>query len=263
MIKDRVLAVLATTAVLKDDDGNYMGIVAVFEDLTQLQKAERMAAWREVARRIAHEIKNPLTPIQLSAQRLQKRYGEKLGDDAAVLRECTTTIVDQVEVLKRLVNEFSRYARMPLTTPTPNDLNEVVTGAATLFQDAHKEIVFDVKNDAELPIVNIDAEQIKRVMVNLLDNAVAAVPKIGGHIEIKTIYDKMRRKARVEVIDNGSGILPADKMMVFEPYFSTKKSGTGLGLAIVSSIISDHTGNISVKENSPRGTIVAFELPTA
>jgi two-component system nitrogen regulation sensor histidine kinase NtrY len=261
LLKDRALTVLATTNTLEDDDGNYMGLVVVFEDLTQLQKAERLAAWREVARRIAHEIKNPLTPIQLSAQRLQRKYGDKLGDDAAVLQECTKTIIDQVHGLKNLVNEFSRFARMPMTTPTSNDLNEVVTGAVSLFQDAHKDISFLLQPDPEIPSLDLDAEQIKRVMINLLDNAVAAVPKGDGKIEIRTSYDKINRRARVEVIDNGSGISPADKMKMFEPYFSTKKSGTGLGLAIVSSIISDHAGQVSVRDNPPRGTIVSFELP--
>ncbi len=261
MLKDRALTVLATTNTLEDDDGNYMGLVVVFEDLTQLQKAERLAAWREVARRIAHEIKNPLTPIQLSAQRLQRKYGDKLGDDAAVLQECTKTIIDQVHGLKNLVNEFSRFARMPMTTPASNDLNEVVTGAVALFQDAHKDISFLLQPDPEIPSLNLDAEQIKRVLINLLDNAIAAVPKGDGKIEIRTSYDKINRRARVEVVDNGSGISPADKMKMFEPYFSTKKSGTGLGLAIVSSIISDHAGQVSVRDNPPRGTIVSFELP--
>jgi len=260
-LKDRALTVLAATNTLEDDEGNYMGLVVVFEDLTQLQKAERLAAWREVARRIAHEIKNPLTPIQLSAQRMQRKYGDKLGEDGAVLQECTKTIIDQVDGLKNLVNEFSRFARMPMTTPTENDLNEVVAGAVSIFQDAHKDISFSLQPDSEIPVLNLDAEQIKRVMINLLDNAVAAVPPGDGRIEIRTSYDKMNHRARVEVMDNGSGISPADKMKMFEPYFSTKKSGTGLGLAIVSSIVSDHAGQVSVRDNTPRGTVVSFELP--
>jgi len=261
VLKDRAVTVLAATNTLEDDEGNYMGLVVVFEDLTQLQKAERLAAWREVARRIAHEIKNPLTPIQLSAQRLQRKYEDKLGDDASVLKECTKTITDQVNGLKNLVNEFSRFARMPMTTPTPNNLNEVVNDAVTIFQDAHKEITFVLQPDPDMPVIKLDAEQIKRVMINLLDNAVAASPPGDGRIEIKTSYDRIKNRARVDVIDNGSGISPEDKMKMFEPYFSTKKSGTGLGLAIVSSIISDHAGQVSVRDNAPRGTIVSFELP--
>lgn len=262
MLRDRVLTVLVAAATLKDDDDNYMGMVVVFEDLTQVKKAERIAAWREIARRIAHEIKNPLTPVQLSAQRLQKKYGDKLGDDGTVFRECTGMIINQVEVLKSLVNEFSRFARMPVTKLVPGDLDGVIADSITLFQDAHKDISFDFQNGSNIPRLNFDSEKIKRVMVNLLDNAVSAVNE-NGKIEIKTSYDRVYRKVMVQVIDNGCGIPPGDKMKLFEPYFSTKKSGTGLGLAIVSSIISDHNGTVSVRDNRPKGTIVTFELPIA
>ncbi|MEI8172877.1 MAG: ATP-binding protein [Deltaproteobacteria bacterium] len=260
-LKDRVLTVLMTTTLIHDDEGHYMGMVVVFEDLTQIQKAERAAAWREVARRMAHEIKNPLTPVQLSAQRLQKKYGDKLGDDSEVFHECTRTIIDQVEVLKNLVNAFSRYAKMPATNPTPHDLNDVINDSATLFKDAHKDIRFDFQLEADIPEIIIDAEQIKRVMVNLLDNAIAAMDKQNGQIVIKTSYDKTYRKFRIEVADNGCGVPHGYKAKMFEPYFSTKSAGTGLGLAIVSSIISDHHGHVSVRDNIPKGTIVAFELP--
>ncbi len=261
MLNDKALTILVTTTSIIDDDGDYMGMVAVFEDLTQLQKAERAAAWREVARRMAHEIKNPLTPIQLSAQRLQKRYGEKMGDEGAVFNECTRTIVDQVELLKNLVNAFSQYAKMPATNPAPNDLNEVINDPFILFQDAHKDINFTFKHERDMPKINIDAEKLNRVMVNLLDNAVAAIDSKEGCIEISSFYDKDGKKLRVEVADNGCGVPPRYKMKIFEPYFSTKKMGTGLGLAIVSSIISDHHGQVSVKDNLPRGTVVTIELP--
>ena len=260
-LKDRALSLLVTTTVLLDDDNNYMGMVVVFEDITQLQRAERIAAWREVARRIAHEIKNPLTPIQLSAQRLQRKFGDKLSEEGPVFMECTGTIISQVEVLKNLVNEFSRYARMPVAHLTPNDLNEVVRDAVVLYQDAHKEIAFDYRPDPALPRLRLDAEQIKRVMVNLLDNAVAAVNRDTGRIEVTTTHDREHRRARVEVRDNGTGVSRADKVKMFEPYYSTKKSGSGLGLAIVSSIIGEHRGSVTVSDNEPRGTVVAFELP--
>jgi len=260
-IKDRALTLLVTTGLLIDDDGQYMGMVVVFEDITQLQRAERVAAWREVARRIAHEIKNPLTPIQLSAQRLQRKYADRLGDDEPIFTECTNTIISQVDVLKNLVNEFSRYARMPVSQRTPNDLNEVIKETVVLFQDAHKGITFDFQEDANIPRLNLDGEQIRRVMVNLLDNAVVAVGKEDGRIEVKTFYEEPGRKARVDVIDNGCGVSDADKMKIFEPYFSTKRSGSGLGLAIVNSIISDHKGHVSVTDHTPKGTIVSFELP--
>lgn len=260
-LKNRMLTVFMTMTVVKDDDGNDMGKVLVFEDITQLQKAERAAAWREVARRMAHEIKNPLTPVQLSAQRLQKKYGDQLGSDDPVFNECTGTIINQVEVLKNLVDEFSRYARMPVTNPIPNDLNAVINDSILLFQDAHKDIVFQFQKGDDIPKLNLDAEQIKRVMINLLDNAVAALSKGDGRIEIRTYYDRENRKAGVAVADNGCGVPAAYKMKMFDPYFSTKRTGTGLGLAIVSSIISDHKGHVSVRDNIPHGTIIAFELP--
>ena len=241
MLKDKALTILLTITTIADEEGNDSGIVVVFEDLTQLQKAERAAAWREVARRMAHEIKNPLTPVQLSAQRLQKKYGDKLGEEGSVFKECTQTIIDQVEVLKNLVNEFSRYARMPVTTIAPNDLNIVVAEAVSLFQDAHKDIVFELMLAEGLPKFDLDAEQINRVMINLLDNAVAAINKKNGRVEITVGYDEQHHKAGVTVADDGAGVPSSHKMKVFEPYFSTKKSGTGLGLAIVSSIISDRT----------------------
>jgi two-component system nitrogen regulation sensor histidine kinase NtrY len=260
-IQGSVLTFLMATTLISDDEGNDIGMVVVFEDLTQLQKAERAAAWREVARRMAHEIKNPLTPVQLSAQRLQKKFGALVDDDSGIFKECTNTIISQVDVLKNLVDEFSRYARMPVTTPVMSDLNEVIADAMTLYQDAHKEIVFDFHRSGDIPRLNLDPAQIKRVMINLLDNSVAAVNPSDGHIEVRTSYDGSRHRALVEVADNGSGIPPAYRGKMFEPYFSTKRSGTGLGLAIVSSIIADHRGHLSVRDNHPRGTIVAFELP--
>ncbi len=263
MLKDRALTVLLTVTTIKDESGNDTGMVVMFEDMTQLQRAERAAAWREVARRMAHEIKYPLTPIQLSAQRLQKKYSEKL-EDGSVFKECTQIIIDQVEVLKNLVNEFSRYARMPVTTPAPNDLNEVIADSVSLFQDAHKDITFEFKKAENMPKFEFDAEQMNRVLINLLDNAVAAInDNKGGKIEITAGYDEQSRRATVAVADDGSGVPANYKGKVFDPYFSTKKSGTGLGLAIVNSIISDHHGQVSVSDNFPTGTVVSFQLPVS
>ncbi|MFA5757478.1 MAG: ATP-binding protein, partial [Smithellaceae bacterium] len=260
-LRDKVLTILLTLTTIEDEEGNDSGIVVVFEDLTKLQMAERAAAWREVARRMAHEIKNPLTPVKLSAQRLQRKYGERLGEEGSVFKECTQTIIDQVDVLKNLVNEFSRYARMPVTTLAPNDLNTVVSEAVTLFVDAHKDIQFEFRPAEGLPKFNLDAEQINRVMVNLLDNAVASLNKQTGHIGVLIRYDEAHRRVVVAVADDGVGVPAGYKRKVFDPYFSTKKSGTGLGLAIVSSIISDHKGVITVSDNHPTGTIVSFQLP--
>jgi len=262
-LRDKAMTLLLTATMIKDDEGHDSGIVVVFEDLTELQKAERAAAWREVARRMAHEIKNPLTPVQLSAQRLQRKYGDKLGEEGSVFRECTQTIIAQVEVLKNLVNEFSRYARMPVTTLSPNDLNAVVAEAVTLFSDAHKDILFEYSPAEGLPRMNMDAEQINRVMINLLDNAVASLNKQAGHIGVIVRYSEANKKVTVAVADDGAGVPASYKQKVFEPYFSTKKAGTGLGLAIVSSIISDHKGKVIISDNAPSGTIVSFQLPVA
>ena len=250
-----------TTTLLRDDEGHDMGMVVVFEDVTQLQRAERAAAWREVARRMAHEIKNPLTPVQLSAQRLQKKFGDKVGEGSDVFHECTKTIINQVDVLKNLVDAFSRYARMPVTKPAMNDLNEVIHDSLILFQEAHKDIDFNFHRGMDIPKLNLDPEQMKRVMINLLDNAVAAVDRQGGRIEVRTSYDGGRHRAVVEVADNGCGIPPAYKGRMGEPYFSTKRSGSGLGLAIVKSIIADHQGHLQIRDNVPQGTVVVLELP--
>lgn len=260
--ENRQLTLLVSLNVLQDDRGGYLGLVAVLEDLTEIEKAQRMAAWREVARRIAHEVKNPLTPIQLSAQRLKKRYGEKLGDeDATVFFECTEMIITQVDELKRLVNEFSNFARMPAANPAPSNINEIIEESLTLYREGHKEISFVFNRSGKAPIFNLDREQIKRVMINLLDNAIEAMDG-QGEVVIDLDYDGVLKMVRIEVADNGRGIDSHNKARLFEPYFSTKKHGTGLGLAIVSTIIADHDGFIRVKDNSPKGTKFIIELPT-
>ena len=221
-----------------------------------------MAAWREVARRIAHEIKNPLTPIQLSAQRLRRKYINKFDADDLVFDDCTNVIIKQVDELKNLVNEFSNFARMPASNPTPNQLNEVLAEALTLYQEGHKDINFTLTQDQSIPIFNLDHDQIKRAVINLLDNAVSAVD-MGSLIEINSSYNPTLQMAIFSVSDNGVGIPADDKPRLFEPYFSTKKSGTGLGLAIVSTIIADHNGYIRVKDNLPKGTSFIVELPVS
>ncbi len=259
---NRQLTLLVSLNVLQDDRGGYVGLVAVLEDLTEIEKAQRMAAWREVARRIAHEVKNPLTPIQLSAQRLKKRYGEKLSDeDAKVFLECTEMIITQVDELKRLVNEFSNFARMPAANPVPANISEIIEESLTLYREGHKEISFVFNRSEKAPIFNLDREQIKRVMINLLDNAIEAMEG-RGQVVIDLDYDSVLKMVRIEVADSGPGIDSENKVRLFEPYFSTKKHGTGLGLAIVSTIITDHDGFIRVKDNQPKGTKFVIELPT-
>jgi two-component system, NtrC family, nitrogen regulation sensor histidine kinase NtrY len=250
---------LINLSTLKDEEGKSLGIVAVFDELTQLIKAQRMAAWREVARRIAHEIKNPLTPIQLSAQRLRKRYLEALKEDATVFDECTRTIVKQVEELKKMVNEFSNFARMPASEPSPNDLNEIIQESLVLFKEAHKNVRFEF-TPRDLPVFSVDRDQMKRVVINLVKNSLAAIDG-EGEIKIQTGYDPNLQVVRLEVSDNGVGIPDEDKGRLFEPYFSTRRTGTGLGLTIVNAIITDHNGYIRVRDNQPRGTTFQIELP--
>lgn len=261
-MQETKLTMQVNLSLLKDENDEFMGTVVVFDDLSNLIKVQRMAAWREVARRIAHEIKNPLTPIQLSAQRLRKRYLTRFSEDEKVFDECTGMIIKSVDEIKTLVDEFSNFARMPAILPTANDLNDIIREALTLYQEAHRNISFSFRPDEAIPMFPLDRDQIKRVMINLLDNAVAAIGE-GGNIAIKSDFDQDSRMATFIVADTGQGIAPEDRPRLFEPYFSTKKSGTGLGLAIVNSIISDHHGFIRVKDNQPKGTIFIVELPVS
>jgi len=260
-VGNRTLTLLVHLNVLLDDKGDYVGLVAVFEDLTEIEKAQRMAAWREVARRIAHEVKNPLTPIQLSAQRLRRKYGEKLSrEDGKVFEECTGMIIDQVEALKGLVNEFSSFARMPALDPKPEDVSGIIREAVSLYKEAETGVRIGFDEQEGVPPVKVDREQMKRVMINLLDNAIAAMDG-RGEIRIGLETDPDRRAVRISVEDSGKGI-PADhKSRLFEPYFSTKKQGTGLGLAIVNTIVSEHRGRIRVEDNEPQGSRFVIDLP--
>lgn len=261
---EHIVTALITVTALRDEGGLRRGTMLFLEDVTHLQRVQRMEAWREVARRLAHEIKNPLTPIQLSAQRLRKRYGELLGEtDGGVFDECTRTIVGQVDELKRMVNEFSMFARLPALELVPNDLNEVVEEALVLYREAHPEICFDVRLAPELPPIGLDREAIKRAIINILDNAVTASQDApgGGRIEITTASLPVPGLVRLELADNGPGLSGDAKMRLFEPYFSTKKDGTGLGLAIVSSILADHQAYVRVRDNAPRGTRFVIEFP--
>ena len=262
-IQGQQMTLLLNVTSLHDENGQFMGTVIVFDDLTQLQKAQRMEAWREVARRIAHEIKNPLTPVQLSAQRLRRRYLKRFSKGDNVFDECTNMIINQVEDLKNLVNEFSNFARMPASNPTLQDLNAIISETLFLYQEGHRNVIFKFDTETRIIPLKLDKEQFKRVIINLLDNAVHAVEQIKGQGEI-TLSTKVMSQldmVTLTISDNGCGINEADKPRLFEPYFSTKSSGTGLGLAIVSTIISDHNGYIRVKDNEPQGTQIIIELP--
>ncbi len=253
--RDAVNAAIA----LKDDITPHL--VAVLEDITSMVRAQRALAWREVARRIAHEIKNPLTPIKLAAQRLERRYRDRIEDpDSKVITESTGTIIRQVDELKNLVNEFSNFARMPAANPAPVDINETIMEVIPLYREAHLHIEFEFTPEKRLPVFDLDREQMNRVFINLLDNAVASI-KDKGKVTIETMYNEQLQIARLEIRDTGIGISMRDRDKLFEPYFSTKPLGSGLGLAIVHRIISDHNGYIRVQKNEPRGTVFLIRLP--
>jgi two-component system nitrogen regulation sensor histidine kinase NtrY len=258
-LPDQVLTVYVAAATLRDDEGKILGFMIFLDDITQIQKVQRMEAWREVARRIAHEIKNPLTPIQLSAERLRKRYAKLMEGNGAIFDKCTSTIIQQVVELKNLVNEFSQFARLPSAQLSTTDLNQIVQEALFLFKEGHNDIHFQFRQGV-IPLLGLDREQIKRALINLLDNAVAAVD-VRGEITIGTMYDRARGVVCLEVVDNGCGLAPEVRDRIFEPDFSTKKNGTGLGLTIVKQIIDDHRGYVRVRPNEPRGTKVTIEFP--
>ena len=249
---------MAHLSALINEVGESMGVVAVFDDLTELEKAQRMAAWREVARRIAHEVKNPLTPIALSAQRLNRRYSQRLNEP--VFNECTQMIIDHVDLIRNLVNEFSTFARFPTAEPKLNHITDIIEETLALFREGHPEIHFMLTADEVIPPLNIDRQQIKQALINLVGNAVTAL-KNRGSIMITLSKDPILNLVRLEVADDGSGIADQDKIRLFEPNFSTKAGGMGLGLTIVNSIVSDHKGMIRVVDNQPQGTKFIIELP--
>ncbi|MDH5298249.1 MAG: ATP-binding protein, partial [Desulfobulbaceae bacterium] len=260
-VRDETFFLRVNFTRLEDEEGRPLGVVLVFDNLTELEKAQRMAAWREVARRIAHEVKNPLTPIQLSAQRLRKKYLTKLASEGEVFDLCTRTIINQVDELKRLVSEFSSFARMPSVQKSVDSLPEMALEVLALYREAHRHIDFRLSADPAVPEFAFDRKQLKRVLINLIDNAVAAVPGSGGCIEVEIAMAAEERQVRMEVRDNGPGVADQDKLRLFEPYFSTKKSGTGLGLAIATTVVADHGGYIRVKDNEPAGSRFIVELP--
>jgi two-component system nitrogen regulation sensor histidine kinase NtrY len=243
---------------LKDETGNQVGTLMVFNDLTDLEKAQRMLAWREVARRIAHEVKNPLTPIALSAQRLKRKYAKDIHDP--VFDECTDMIINHVELIRNLVNEFAAFARFPTADPKPCDLIPIIKETVALYRDSRENIQFHFDILSEIPLLNLDRQQIKQALINLIDNALAAI-KTGGNIHITVTHDSILKMVRLEISDDGVGISAAEKTRLFEPDFSTKKTGMGLGLSIVNNIILDHNGMIRVMDNQPRGAKFVIELP--
>jgi two-component system nitrogen regulation sensor histidine kinase NtrY len=257
----QAVALLASATALKTPDGAYMGMVLAFDDLTELLKAQRLAAWREVAQRIAHEIKNPLTPIQLSAQRLRRRLGgDGSPEEKRLLEEATGTIIQEVDGLKHLVDEFSRFARMPALTLRATDLARLLEGVVVLYRDAHPALSIKAAFAPDLPPLDVDPDQIKRAVLNLVDNAVDAVGPT-GEVTLETVWLPLASRVRIVVTDDGPGIAGEDKEKLFVPYFSTKTTGMGLGLSIVHQIVADHGGTIWVEDNPPHGSRFVIQLP--
>jgi len=258
------LNVAVTVAALKHGDRG-LGYVLVFEDLSDLLKAQKQAAWREVARRVAHEIKNPLTPIALSAERIRRHLGKGMPPDAAslaVIHSCADTIAGAVETVRTLVDEFATLARFPTAQPRPANINSVVESALAMFNGRLDSVRIRTSLATDLPEVMADADAIKRALANLVDNAAEAMQDvIFREIQISTMLVASRDAVEITVADTGHGVTQELKERLFLPYFSTKKRGTGLGLAIVSRIIEDHHGSIRVEENRPMGTRFVIELP--
>ena len=260
------LNVAVTVATLRHE-GRDLGYVLVFEDLSDLLKAQKQAAWREVARRVAHEIKNPLTPIALSAERIIRHLDRGIPPDATsmdVLNGCAETIAGSVETLRTLVDEFSTLARFPTARPQPSNINSIVENTLTMFNGRLDGIQVRTFLAADLPRVMADPEAIKRALANLVDNAAEAMQgALLREIHISTALQASRDVVEITVADSGHGVTQELKERLFLPYFSTKKRGTGLGLAIVSRIIEDHHGSIRVEENRPVGARFVVELPVA
>ena len=258
------LNVAVTAASLRNRDEE-TGYVIVFEDLSDLLKAQKQAAWSEVARRVAHEIKNPLTPIALSAERIQRHLERTAIADKAsseVVRSCAVTIAGAVETVRRLVDEFAALARFPTSTPAPADINLIVDEALSMFEGRLDGVQFRKDLSADLPKVMADAEAVKRAIANLIDNAAEAMQdSMLREIQISTSLLSSHDAVEIMIADTGHGVSRELKEKLFLPYFSTRKRGTGLGLAIVSRVIEEHHGSIRVEENQPVGARFVVELP--
>jgi two-component system nitrogen regulation sensor histidine kinase NtrY len=247
---------------LRLSQNRFSGLIVVLDDLTQLIQAQKIAAWKEVAQRVAHEIKNPLTPIQLSAERILKKLKKSPSPQEEAIREGANTIVQEAGTIKSLVDEFSNFARMPKIQLQPGDIHDILQQAMAPFKGIFSEVKFLTDFGANIPSpIQVDPEQMRRVFINLFDNAIDAMNK-QGQVEIRTDFPKEQKRVRIEISDSGPGISEEDKEKLFLPYFSTKKKGTGLGLAIVNQIVNEHKGTIHIEDNKPLGAKFVIQLPT-
>jgi two-component system nitrogen regulation sensor histidine kinase NtrY len=258
VIGDRRVILLVFITSLRDSE-KYIGLLVVFDDLTDVIEAQKALTWQDVARKIAHEIKNPLTPIKLSTERMIKKWEHKDPDFDEVFRRSARTIVKEVDSLKRLVDEFSKFGKMPEINKSPADISGVINEVVNLYKD-YKGVQLNVSMPENPPMAELDVEQFRRVMINIFDNAIQAMTN-SGKIDVSLHFDVPGNKACIEIADNGPGIRDEDKERLFLPYFSTKKDGTGLGLAIAYRIIKEHKGYIRVRDNDPGGTMFIIEIP--
>ena len=261
-VQEKLRTIGLNLSRMKNEAGKNLGFVFVFEDRTELIKAQKAAAWQEVAQRVAHEIKNPLTPIQLAAQRLRKKFSEGSADFQAIFDESTNVIMNEVGSLKRMVDEFSKFARLPAPQMSKESLHDVIEKVIALYRGGHHDVEFVQEFDFSLPDINLDREQVRRVFVNLFDNAIQAM-KHKGRIWVATKMDWKHHRVRITVADEGPGIPQEDQGKLFMPYFSRKRTGTGLGLAIVHRIVTDHNGTIQASNRFPHGALFMIELPIA
>jgi two-component system nitrogen regulation sensor histidine kinase NtrY len=258
LIGNRKLTLQVFIIGLKDAE-KYIGMLVVVDDITDIIEAQKALTWQDVAKKIAHEIKNPLTPIKLSAERMLKKWEQKEADFDDVFRRSTKTIVKEVDSLKRLVDEFSKFGKMPEIRKMPSSLPALVHEVANLYRD-YKGLDITITIPDNPPQVDLDGEQFKRVLINIFDNAIQAMTN-SGRIDVTVDFDMLSETAHVSIADNGPGIRDEDKEKLFLPYFSTKKDGTGLGLAIASRIVTEHAGHIRVQDNEPRGTVFSISIP--
>ncbi|MEW6325887.1 MAG: ATP-binding protein, partial [Nitrospirota bacterium] len=259
-IGGRALTLRCSIALLRGPDGEFMGAVVVFDDLSELLRAQKLAAWQEVARRIAHEIKNPLTPILLATERLRKRFVQPADDFPTVFDESTRIVINEVNALKRMVDEFSNFARLPAPSPRPCDLHALLQEVIFLYRSAHKDLEVLPRFCEGLPPLLLDPAQIKQVFMNLFENAVEAMNG-RGRLWLQTTHAPGQPTVQIAVSDEGVGIPPEDLDKLFLPYYSKRRGGTGLGLAIVHRIIADHNGAVGARANHPKGTTILIELP--
>jgi two-component system nitrogen regulation sensor histidine kinase NtrY len=235
------------------------GVVFILEDLTEVQSSQRSLAWKEVARRLAHEFKNPLTPIRLSAERLQ-RLQDHVSPEK--VQSATKAIMISVDQLTQLVDEFSQYAKLPEVQLERADMNEILVSTIEIYRESHPEIEFKLLLDVSIPPFLFDPKQMGRAFSNVIKNSMEALAEtVGGVIEVQTLFASRLGVVTVVVSDNGVGIPDEVVKRLFEPYFSTRQKGTGLGLAIVQRIVQDHQGSIRVQRNAPKGTRFVFDLP--